>query len=81
MLAKLVDGVSQLELRFDRRRLTEDKTELQAYAYVGQLCLNQELIRSGVAKEATHPSDAGPMIRLLKSAEAEAREHHRGIWK
>ena len=81
LLVQLVDGQSQVELRFDRRRLTEDKTELQAYAYAGRVCLNEELIRTGVAKEATHPSDAGPMIRLLKKAEAEAREQRRGIWE
>jgi|GEM_PF-5203780 len=80
-LRDLIGENATVDVRFDRRRISEDTKELQAYVFVGGLCLNEELVRLGLAREDTHPSDAGPMIRRIKKAEQAAREQRRGIWK
>lgn len=79
-LRELISEGQQVQVRFDRRRITEDTKELQAYIFVGDFCLNEELVRLGLAREDTHPSDSGPMIRRIKKAEQEAREQRRGVW-
>ena len=76
----ITGGYQVVRVRFDRRRVTDDTRELQAYVFAGDICLNTELARRGLATEDTHPSDAGPMIRGIKQAEQEARTHRRGIW-
>ena len=80
-LRDLIGENTTVDVRFDRRRISEDTKELQAYIFVGELCLNEELVRLGLAREDTHPSDAGPMIRRIKKAEQAAREQRRGIWE
>ena len=73
-------GKQPVVLRFDRRRITEDTSELQAWVYVDEQLINAQLVRRGLARESTHPADAGPLIRMLKKAEQSAREQGLGIW-
>ena len=80
-LRRLTHDVDTVRLRFDRRRVTDDTRELQAYVYIDEICLNEELARLGLAEADTHPSDAGPMIRRIKKAEQDARELRRGAWQ
>ena len=73
-------GDHVVSLRFDRRRITEETTELQAWVYVGDQLLNALLVERGLARENTHPADAGPLVRQLKKAEQLARDQRLGIW-
>lgn len=63
-------GDQPVRLRFDRRRLNDAGT-LQAYVFVEDVLLNEQLIRLGCAEPDTHPADAGPMIRRLRLARQE----------
>ncbi len=62
-----------VRLRFDRRRLDTDGV-LLAYLYAGEQLLNAELVRQGLAHEATHGADSGPLVRQIQQAESEAWE-------
>lgn len=80
----VVDSLRQLtgtpvRLRFDRRRVDETGT-LQAYVFDGELLLNEEFVRRGIATEDTHPADSGPIVRRIKNAEQEAHEQGLGVW-
>ncbi len=68
-----------VRLRFDRRRLDKDGV-LLAYVFADEQLLNAELVRQGLAHEATHAADSGRLVRQIKQAEAEARQHGRGFW-
>lgn len=70
----------RVRLRYDRRRLSEDQKRFQAYVFVGEMLLNEAVVRRGFASEATHSSDSGPMVRRIKKAEQFAREQKYGIW-
>jgi micrococcal nuclease len=73
-------GDGCVRVRFDRRRLNP-AGELQAYVFVDDLLINEELVREGLATDATHPSDSGRMVRRIKLAEQLARQRQRGIWR
>jgi hypothetical protein len=70
---------ASVRLRFDRRRVDETGT-LQAYVFDGDLMLNEEFVRRGIATQDTHPADSGPIIRRIKKAEQEARDQSLGVW-
>jgi endonuclease YncB( thermonuclease family) len=74
----LVDR-ERVHLRLDRRRIAHDGVFL-AYVLVDGRLLNAELVRRGLARAATHPTDSGEMARQLISAESEARGLGLGIW-
>ena len=80
LLRSTFDAEAQIEVRFDRRRISPDSTVLLAYAFHESTCLNVELVRRGLATDATHPSDAGPMIRQIKKAEQAAKREQLGVW-
>lgn len=69
-----------VHVRFDRRRLTEDTRQLQAYVFVEDILVNEAIVRAGLAAEATHPSDSGAIMRRIKKAEQLARTEQLGIW-
>lgn len=73
-------SVEEIRLRFDRRRVSPNGTELLAYAFHGETCLNIELVRLGLASDDTHPADSGPMIRQIKKAEQAAKLEQLGVW-
>lgn len=68
-----------IRLQFDRRRIDRYERYL-AYVFVGEQMLNEELVRTGLARVSTFPGDSETMARRLRSAEKEARLHSRGIW-
>lgn len=78
-LRGIVEGKS-VRIRFDRRRLTEKRRELQAYVFVDDLLVNEAIVRAGLAVEATHPADSGEIMRRIKKAEQMARAEGLGIW-
>ena len=65
-------GPQRVWLRFDRRRLDNDG-HLLGYVFVGGQLVNAELVRRGLARDDTHPSDFGPLVRQIKQAVSEAR--------
>ncbi|MFV1964654.1 MAG: thermonuclease family protein [Pirellulaceae bacterium] len=68
-----------VHLRLDKRR--QDRFgRFLAYVYVGDRMLNEELVRSGMARVSTFPGDSAPVTRKLRDAEREARAARRGIW-
>lgn len=75
--AALVQG--RVRLQWDRRRIRSDGM-LQAYVWVDDLLLNEQLVRLGLATDATHPADSAPIVRRIKKAEQSARDQRRGIW-
>ena len=70
----------RIQLRLDRRRIADDGAFV-AYCFVGDRMLNAELVRQGLATAATHPADAGEIVRLIERAQIEARENRRGVWR
>jgi hypothetical protein len=72
-------GGHAVQLRFDRRRIDDDQT-LMAYVFVDGKFVCSELVRLGLAREATHQADAGPIVRQLKKAQQEAQSQRLGIW-
>lgn len=73
-------SATEVQLRFDRRRISANARVLLAYAYYQGKCLNVELVQRGLATDATHPADAGPMIRQIKKAEQLAEAQQLGVW-
>jgi endonuclease YncB( thermonuclease family) len=66
-------------------RLERDVSEtdrygrLLRYVYVGDLFVNQELVRLGYAQVSTYPPDT-KYVDLFTAAQREAREAGRGLW-
>ena len=69
----------QVRLRFDRRKLDKYDRFL-AYVFVGDVMLNEELVRCGLAWADHYPGDSASMARRIRKAEQQAREAQRGIW-
>jgi micrococcal nuclease len=68
-----------VRLEFDRERVDQYGRTL-AYVYVGDLLLNEELVRQGFSRAETRFPFRADMQRRLLAAEEEAREGRRGIW-
>jgi micrococcal nuclease len=51
-----------------------------AFVWHGELMLNEELVRAGLAHAQMDYRYSGPMKRRLAAAEREARDRMRGIW-
>jgi micrococcal nuclease len=66
-------------LRFDRRKLDKYGRVL-AYVYVGDVMLNEELVRRGLARAVHYPGDSDSLARRIRAAEQEARASRLGIW-
>jgi endonuclease YncB( thermonuclease family) len=66
-------------LEFDRDRRDRYHRVL-AYVYVDGRMLNEELIRAGYSRAETRFSYRSDRKRRFQDAEAEAREHRRGLW-
>lgn len=52
---------------FDRRRLASDGAIL-AYVFAGERCVNEELLKRGLARYEAHPGDSSAWSRRLKQA-------------
>ena len=68
-----------VRLRFDKRRIDKYHRRL-AYVFVGEQMLNEELLRAGLARVMVFPGDSESIARVLRAAQAEARDNARGIW-
>ncbi len=69
----------QAHVVLDKRRIDQYGRYL-AYIYVGDRMLNEELVRTGLARVSDYPGDSQSIARQLRKAEEEAREARRGIW-
>jgi micrococcal nuclease len=68
-----------VRLRLDKRR--QDRFgRFLAYVYVNERMLNEELVRSGLARVSTFPGDSASLGNQLRAAEREAQQAERGIW-
>ncbi|MDA0283891.1 MAG: thermonuclease family protein [Planctomycetota bacterium] len=68
-----------VQLQFDREK-RDRYQRLLAYVYVGDWCLNEELIRAGYSECITrYPFDKSMKARF-RLAEGEARNSRRGLW-
>lgn len=67
-------------VRLDRRRI-DRYGRMLAYVSVGEMQLNEELVRAGLARVSLFPGDSASAARRLKQAEQEAKNAHRGIWR
>jgi micrococcal nuclease len=75
--SRVASGNVRLEL--DKRRLDRYGRSL-AYVYVGNACLNEELVAAGLARVHTYPGDSMTMNRQLFRAQDEAKRRELGIW-
>lgn len=74
---RLVEG-KQVRLEYDVQ--THDRFgRLLAYVYVGEVLVNAELLRAGVAQPLTIPPNVRYTERFRAVAE-EARRGRRGVW-
>lgn len=69
----------KVRLEFDKRRVDQYDRYL-AYVYVGDRMLNEALVAEGLARVDAYPGDNATILRVLKKAEASAREAKKGIW-
>lgn len=68
-----------VQLKFDREK-RDRYQRLLAYVYIGDWCLNEELIRAGYSPCITrYPFDRSMKARF-RIAENEARSARRGLW-
>jgi micrococcal nuclease len=75
---KTVEG-RLVQLKYDKNK-RDRYQRLLAYVYIGDWCLNEELIRAGFSKcETKYPFDK-TLQRQFKVAESEAKAGRRGIW-
>ena len=75
---RLVEG-KDVRLEFDRERRDRYGRAL-AYVYVGDVMLNEALIREGFSRAETGFPYRRDRKRLFRDAEAEARASRRGLW-
>ena len=73
------EGEGSVRLQFDRERLDKYGRFL-AYVWVGELMLNEELIRAGLATAETGFRYSSSMKTRFRRAEDDARAAGRGIW-
>lgn len=76
--ARLVEG-HPVRLEFDRER-TDKYGRVLAYVYRDEVLLNEELLREGLGRALLQHPYSEAMKRRFRQAEADARQHHRGIW-
>ncbi|MDA0836086.1 MAG: thermonuclease family protein [Planctomycetota bacterium] len=76
---ELVEGKT-VELRFDRERV-DSYERLLAYVYIGEQCLNEEIIRAGYSKAITRFPYRSSQKVIFIAAEHEAKNAGRKIWQ
>jgi micrococcal nuclease len=75
--AELVEG-KNVEMEMDVNN-TDKYGRLLRYVWVGDLFVNEELVRQGYASAAAFPPDVRYQ-ELFSEAEKDARENNRGLW-
>jgi len=76
---RVVEG-KLVTLRFDRKK-RDRYQRLLAFVFIGERCLNEELIRAGFSRCMTRYSFDTSMKKRFLAAESEARVARRGIWR
>lgn len=77
MNSDLVEGK---EVRLEKDVSETDRYgRLLRYVYIGDLFVNEYLVRQGYALASSYPPDI-KYARQFRSAEQEARENNRGLW-
>ena len=66
-------------LRFGRRRV-DQYDRLLAFVFVGDVMLNEELARAGLARVKVYAGDESPLTRRIETAAEEAKSARRGVW-
>jgi micrococcal nuclease len=74
---RLVEGKS-VRLEYDKEK-TDKYNRILAYLYVGDIFVNGEMVKSGLARTSIHPPNTR-YAGLLMSLEKDAKEAKRGIW-
>lgn len=74
---KLVEG-KMVRLEKDISE-TDKYGRLLRYVYIGDIFVNDALIRQGFAHASTYPPDVGYSEQFI-TAQKEARENNRGLW-
>jgi len=69
----------EVRLQFDRERLDRYERYL-AYVWVGDLMLNEELLRAGLATAELQFRYSSSMKTRFRRAEQEAQDDRRGLW-
>lgn len=69
----------RVRLQFDRERL-DDHGRTLAYVWVGERMLNEELLRSGLARWERNFRYSEAMKRRFARAQREAQSARRGVW-
>ena len=72
-------GDGPVRLQFDRERL-DDYDRYLAYVWVGDRMLNEELVRSGLARFKGHFNYSETMKGRFRRAQGEAQAQRRGMW-
>lgn len=72
-------GQGDVVLEFDGERY-DNYGRLLAHVYVGDVCLNVELLRQGLARALYRHPYSNAMKDRFRAAENEAKRAHRGIW-
>ena len=75
---KLVEG-KEITIQKDVSE-TDKYKRLLRYVWVGDIFVNDYLVRQGFAQVATYPPDVKYVTQFLE-AQTEARENNRGLWK
>jgi micrococcal nuclease len=75
---RMAEG-QEVRLEFDRERVDQYGRTL-AFVYVGDLFLNEELIRQGYSRAETRFPFRSDLQRRFREVEEEARDAGRGIW-
>mgnify|MGYP002622540439 CR=1 FL=1 len=75
---KLAEG-QEVRLEFDRHREDQYGRTL-AFVYIGELLLNEEIVRQGYSRAETRFHFRSDFQKRFLAAEREARDARRGIW-
>ena len=77
-MRRAVEG-RQVRLEFDRERRDQYRRVL-AYVWIGERCMNEELIRAGYSRAETRFRYSDAKKRRFRLVESEARRARAGIW-
>lgn len=74
---RLVEG-KQIRLEYDKEK-TDKYNRILAYLYVGDIFVNGEMIKTGLARASIYPPNE-KYAGLLLNLEKDARESKKGMW-
>jgi micrococcal nuclease len=78
LLERLMPVGSRVRLEFDVQRQDRYR-RLLAYVFAGDILVNRELVRRGLAQVAVYPPNVRE-VAVLRAAADSARAERRGLW-